>query len=1118
MFTIDFTKPFLYKDIIYFNQGNLAANNILRCKLATGGDETLKGYIATVTFKTLSHAEINGSVDIVDDKNCIVDIKFPSNALEVGVNELEVILSKGEGADKVVTPSPIIKYEVWQCITTGNGIQGDSNYPILIDLISDVNNAVRIANNASATADVSLKQTAKMLEVVNANIAKANEAIDNTNSAKDEALNAVEEVNSAKDNLISEVNAAKNSMIEDVNSTKNTVVADVNQAKNDMKITVDEAIKFLKQEFNSLTAQQQEELEMLQARDGEVNLNARLERDLAKGKMHWETVEGSYISTDDTLDSYLQNIEIKGNTIQNLNNLSDIKSVGDKVGDEELYKIPIKCCGKNLFDKTKVIKGSIIPSNGEEVSSDTKLKTPFIKIQGVEKINISGISSDNYVYYYDSDKNYIKSHAIGFIENTVSNAKYIKVIYGVNDNLDSIQVEEGTQSSPYEPYKEHKITILSPVPIEKVGDIADRIIEKDGVWGVEKNIVDEIFNGSESWMNAWDSSGNTIGFYISRDNGGGHIICDKFKSTLENIAILDEECVSFPENAWIGVRINKSKLETANITGFKKFLTINNIMVKYPTAKPQFIPLPHAQQIKLKTFANKTNISFECEVEGTIKADVAKSISASVNSNTKEIGKINNRILDLEGLKESQEMAYSTDKGYLVCKETKAGTVKDLKIYGKSLLLNSENVEVLPGVEGATIKSVGIDVDKIEVSSCSKIDYTYSNSYGSRNDYTLLNALLTGCNIINKSDKSIVAQVYSSNTQKWIRDDNVSPNENYIIKEGEYCPIITLYTSRGWQLKEEKLERFVFISTQKQDKKTLLFKDEDGVWKPITELRGLPTTCDTVELHNDGKYYYHQRTEKEVIDGSDKHSIIDGGINDTVSRFVITSSSINHNKVKLSLLCDKFNALDDENAEGIFLYPLNHNRIDIRIGNSKIPTQNTEGFKQYLQSNPVTVVYQLAEEKVFEVNPLFLEAYEGETTALINSGVINAPIEFKMSSYISNLVLLNQKRIKELENEIYKSQDIQDMMILENDLRLMDIEFALMESMPIKLNLRSDNMFKGVTEFEFLKGRILSGNHTDEYLEKCINKYKKAGRLTEEEYDTLYDMIYPPVYDILAEK
>src|SRR5699024_10489730 len=51
-----------------------------------------------------------------------------------------------------------------------------------------------------------------------------------------------------------------------------------------------------------------------------------------------------------------------------------------------------------------------------------------------------------------------------------------------------IQLEEGTVATPYEPYQEDKLTILSPVQLEKVGDVRDRIIEKDGVWGVEKNV------------------------------------------------------------------------------------------------------------------------------------------------------------------------------------------------------------------------------------------------------------------------------------------------------------------------------------------------------------------------------------------------------------------------------------------------------------------------------------------------------------------------------------------------------------------------------------------------------------------------------------------------------
>lgn len=646
MFTIDFTKPFLYKDIIYFNQGNLAANNILRCKLTTGGDETLEGYIATVTFKTLSNPEINESVNIVDVKNCIVDIKFPSNALEVGVNELEVILTKGEGIDKVVTPSPIIKYEVWQCITTGNGIQGDNNYPILIDLISDVNNAVRIANNASATADASLKQTAKMLEVVNTNIAKANIAIDNTNSAKDEALNAVEEVNSAKDNLVSEVNAAKNSMIEDVNSTKESVLSDISATKQNVIADTNKAIKKMNNDFEALTASQQQDAEVILARDGEKSLNARLERDLAKGKIIYETVEDSYINTNDTLDSYLQNVEIKGNTIQNPNDLADIKSVGDKVGEQELYKIPIVCTGVNLLNPNSWNLNTSPNASGELVSQNDRATTDFIRVDRSKKISrfLNGGHFNN-VYCYDKDKIYLGNV---YNQNTVTlkdNTVYIRVnvVMSATDlSIFGICYSDTVVNNV--PYQEHKITILSPTQIEKVGDVEDRIVEKDGVWGVEKNVVTIKFKDATGWrlQNWGDNSVEHQAFmydvplaknYGWDTNSELYLICDRFE--VKSIIGEVEAICRLQNNTVIALKLNKSN--ASNFEELSEYIKRNNFFIKIALNESQFIPLPHSQQVKLKTFANKTNISFLTEIEGTIKADVAKSISASVNSNTQEI-------------------------------------------------------------------------------------------------------------------------------------------------------------------------------------------------------------------------------------------------------------------------------------------------------------------------------------------------------------------------------------------------------------------------------------------------------------------------------------------------
>ena len=71
-----------------------------------------------------------------------------------------------------------------------------------------------------------------------------------------------------------------------------------------------------------------------------------------------------------------------------------------------------------------------------------------------------------------------------------------------------------------------------------------------------------------------------------------------------------------------------------------------------------------------------------------------------------------------------------------------------------------------------------------------------------------------------------------------------------------------------------------------------------------------------------------------------------------------------------------------------------------------------------------------------------------------------------------------------------------------------------MEHMPITLNLAENSMLRSATYFNFLKNHIVNETYSKEYLENVMNKYLATNRLTQEEYDELYKMLYPPVYDI----
>ncbi len=115
--------------------------------------------------------------------------------------------------------------------------------------------------------------------------------------------------------------------------------------------------------------------------------------------------------------------------------------------------------------------------------------------------------------------------------------------------------------------------------------------------------------------------------------------------------------------------------------------------------------------------------------------------------------------------------------------------------------------------------------------------------------------------------------------------------------------------------------------------------------------------------------------------------------------------------------------------------------------------------------------------------------------------------------------------ILEAENKsLLESQKVQDRTIVENDMRMMDLEFVLEDLITsinptLKTNLMEVfNMFgRSATYFNQLKQMIEMENYdSKEDMERILNKYAAGSRprITQEEYDQLFDLLYPPVYDI----
>ncbi len=938
------------------------------------------------------------------------------------------------------------------------------------------------------------------------------------------------------------------------------------------------------------------------------------------------------LTINNTLDGYLKDVEIKGNTIQDSENLANIRSVGDKVEGQELYEIPVLSCGKNLFNKifkaeldkcniVTVSKQGVITLNGT-LSTHYFFKVVIPKGK-YRATTFSDSRMALHVFWDGGDSSFQTNKTLSYTED-----KTLKcyIASGTYDNhICKFQLEEGTQATEYEPYQEDKLTILSPTPLEKVGDVSDRLIEKDGVWGVEKNI--STFNDFlNCTLNVWGGQNTDTGiaFYITSDlhnQNVNAIISNKF---LHGDPASNKN--NFVGNSYrtyiLRGRVPKDGLSSENATGIKEYLHSIGAYVKYVVAQPQFIPLPHSQQVKLRTFANKTNISFLTEIEGTIKAQVPKSLGATVNTHTEQINNLNKELDRVKKLEESTVSTVTTESDFTTVEATTRGYFEDVKLEGKTLVnlavqptnngkinnryatvskfkdikssteytyfiqnnssaivkLNLNNqccfpwssihvdansivvgkaksLSVISGdiwlslnetqiveqnlqvmlLEGdytqkplsyfEGLKSVGQDVDEIVVSSVNE-NLVLNCSFHEENQFNyaikISDIKINKLCVNNPFNKEIALVVFNYNTNAWVRDIKVPPNA-FINAElnFEECVRFINFPKTVWvgSYDHTSLAKYVIIGTDTLniDKKRLLYYNtETQTWeKPILR------EWDSIEKHANGKYYYHQRSGDVVLNGSEdwnqpawskSEDWLSRNPNGFVYEVVISTLGKTTNT---PIMCDKFNSESIPNSAGL---SIGYCALQEKYLSFATTAQSTiEQWKSELQANNVTVVYQLAKEKVYECTNIDLITYANETNFIVESGVLSPKTTLKVHNNISNVVSLLQKKVSLLESNMTKY------MITQNRLQLSSTHSADSVTFKVDYTVCSENMSQENYDtdlYNLILNNILVGkdNYNYDHMFNIIMDYASWSQISWDQFDILVGLMdiqhNPPIEEI----
>ncbi|EGT4145197.1 hypothetical protein EQY69_13360 [Clostridium perfringens] len=335
-----------------------------------------------------------------------------------------------------------------------------------------------------------------------------------------------------------------------------------------------------------------------------------------------------------------------------------IKSFG-----QEENKISILSHGKNLFDKSKSVQGWI-STNGEITgTSDDNFTSDFIPIK--PNMNYTkGVRES--VGYYDENKKFISraTEEKTFIPPT--NAKYMRVVGKPYNAKETFQIEEGAVATQYQPYQSNKKDIL----LQNLGfdeglrgfdlTICDELNDIKNV--AIKRIGKHIFTGNE---NIRQLENNTKGLIVLIENIKG--VDSKYFISNSNIGYETRWNVNEWENNYpiafnfkdsnIGnmtLLISKSKIPSVtDIDSLKQYLRENNIELYYQLKEP--IETPLIENINVKSFNEKTYVSFENSISGTSSFKIPADTVATIARLNRE-----NRALEEENLKLKEDMIKQT--------------------------------------------------------------------------------------------------------------------------------------------------------------------------------------------------------------------------------------------------------------------------------------------------------------------------------------------------------------------------------------------------------------------------------------------------------------------------
>ena len=315
---------------------------------------------------------------------------------------------------------------------------------------------------------------------------------------------------------------------------------------------------------------------------------------------------------------------------------------------EQSFDLDLK--SKNLFDKNNAnVLNAYFSSTQTTITSNSANRMIYIPVKPNTTYTMQKMNSAQFYLGYTNELPAENIEVFGITNTTTNiddNHKYITITTGANAKylvsriyqtsqdttitlqqiLDSIQIEENSIATNYEPYYD--------INLCKIGTYKDRIYPLNGKWYLEKKIGKVVLNGSEYWYNA---GGNgpfgleiTDGLITISNDIPPLVYCDKFYPVSQSAtwSVYDSLIsTSRTDTSTKIIRIRYTSI--SGLENFKTWLSTHNTILYYVLATPTTTeitesnyPTLYNQLNNIKLFEGVNHITFTNESGLDVEFDI----------------------------------------------------------------------------------------------------------------------------------------------------------------------------------------------------------------------------------------------------------------------------------------------------------------------------------------------------------------------------------------------------------------------------------------------------------------------------------------------------------------